>query len=204
MVTPPNQDNSSSNRNDLFEKYGYPVKLTKLEAARKQLKVAISLWFNEEDPASIHTLTGASWQIICDINHKKGNSGNIYQHADKIHPKLGSRLVKEPTNFLKHADRDPEGMIEFSPFLAEVLILDAIAGIRMLRKTLSFHEAIFLAWSRYQRPELIPDELSSVITNLVESDPFCNQLKNMPRKDYFNMMLDNLNSLSEQVVFDII
>jgi transcriptional regulator with XRE-family HTH domain len=44
------------------------LKVSKLDAARRQLECAIELWFLEKDEVSVHTLAGAAYQIIHDIN----------------------------------------------------------------------------------------------------------------------------------------
>jgi hypothetical protein len=50
------------------------LKLSKLDCARRQLELAIELYFMERDPVSIHTLAGAARQLIEDINkHRVGN-----------------------------------------------------------------------------------------------------------------------------------
>jgi hypothetical protein len=49
------------------------VRLGKLEAARRQLETAIKLYFADGDEVSIHTLTGAAYPLIRDINeHRLG------------------------------------------------------------------------------------------------------------------------------------
>lgn len=40
------------------------IQVTKLDAVRRQLETAVILWFHDGDPVSIHTLTGAAYQII--------------------------------------------------------------------------------------------------------------------------------------------
>ena len=51
------------------------VAITKLDAARRQLWVAISLWFQDGDEVAIHTLACAAHQIIHDINQHRGGNG---------------------------------------------------------------------------------------------------------------------------------
>ena len=50
------------------------IVVTKIEAARRQLRSAIELWFADADPVSIHTLSAASYQIIHDLNRKNNGS----------------------------------------------------------------------------------------------------------------------------------
>jgi hypothetical protein len=52
---------------------GKTIKISKLDAARRQLDTAIELWFHDGDPISIHTLTSAAFEIIQDLNKKHGN-----------------------------------------------------------------------------------------------------------------------------------
>jgi hypothetical protein len=40
------------------------IKITKMDAAKRQVRTAIKLWFMEEDPVSIHTLVSAAHEII--------------------------------------------------------------------------------------------------------------------------------------------
>jgi hypothetical protein len=48
------------------------IRVSKLDAARRQLDGAIQLWFSNGDPVAIHALVCAAHQIIQDINEKKG------------------------------------------------------------------------------------------------------------------------------------
>ena len=46
------------------------IRLNKIDAARRQLKVAIRLLFDDEDPVAVHTLVGAASVIITDLVEK--------------------------------------------------------------------------------------------------------------------------------------
>jgi hypothetical protein len=46
------------------------IMITKLEAARRQLRSAIGLWFSDADFVTIHTLAAAAYQIIHDLNRR--------------------------------------------------------------------------------------------------------------------------------------
>jgi hypothetical protein len=48
-----------------------PITVTKLEAARRQLRTAIELWFHSGEPVSIHTLAAAAYQVVHDLNRRK-------------------------------------------------------------------------------------------------------------------------------------
>jgi hypothetical protein len=48
------------------------IVVTKLDAARRQLKTAIKLWFEDGDPVAIHTLIVAAYEIIDILAGAKG------------------------------------------------------------------------------------------------------------------------------------
>jgi hypothetical protein len=48
--------------------------ITKLDAARRQLETAITLWFHDADPISVHTLVMAAHGILKAINKKLGGA----------------------------------------------------------------------------------------------------------------------------------
>jgi hypothetical protein len=45
--------------------------INKLEAARRQLAIAIRLFFDKSDPIAIHTLAAAAYQIFYDLSKEK-------------------------------------------------------------------------------------------------------------------------------------
>jgi hypothetical protein len=48
------------------------LKVSKTDAAKRQLETAIRLWFFSADPVSIHTLAAAAHQILHDLGKKRG------------------------------------------------------------------------------------------------------------------------------------
>ena len=104
------------------------LKISKTDAAKRQLETAIRLWLNNGDPVSIHTLAAAAHQIIHDLDTKHGKP-TILRGLDIIPSHLKRRVRKvfnKPANFLKHADKDQTDVLDFPPEITEVFILDAI------------------------------------------------------------------------------
>ena len=54
------------------------IRVTKLDAALRQLNTAITLWFRDGDEVAIHTLAAASHQIVYDIVRKKNGPDLLY------------------------------------------------------------------------------------------------------------------------------
>lgn len=106
------------------------IKISKLDAAKRQLETAIRLFFSECEPVSIHTLASAAYGIIRDINKKM--CGEPMLAKDKIMEyikpecqKEVSKKINEAQNFFKHADRDHDEGLDFNPNQCELFIVDA-------------------------------------------------------------------------------
>jgi hypothetical protein len=112
-------------------------KISKIDAARRQLETAIYLFFYERDSVSIHTLTAAAYNVIADVlNHKglshKNMRERILERVKDEHKGYFLKKLKEAENFFKHADRDPDAFLEFNPGQTEMLIWDAIIDYKVL------------------------------------------------------------------------
>ena len=105
-----------------------PLRLDKLEAARRQLETAIKLYFEHGDEVSIHTLAAAAYSIIRDMNEHRGGKPMLkdldcFLSADSA--REFRKYINTPENFLKHADKDPEATGELSPRWTEALMWEA-------------------------------------------------------------------------------
>lgn len=105
------------------------LQLSKLDAARRQLETAIALYFQDGDPVSIHTLACAAHEIIQTLNHKSGGQPTLKQQfRSDLRPDYVKRFyvrLDAAKNFFKHADKDPDALIQFSQFESEIVMLDA-------------------------------------------------------------------------------
>jgi hypothetical protein len=95
------------------------ITLGKFDVARGQLRTAIGLWFEDGDPASIHTLAYASYEIIHRISKKKNPQRETLLFDSKViddkYRKTFVTALKDIANFFKHANKDPEGVLTFDP-----------------------------------------------------------------------------------------
>lgn len=103
----------------------------KLDCAIRQLRVAISLWFQDGDEIAVHTLACAAHQIIHDINVHRGGRDLLFDSIifKEEYRKEANDWLRKESNFFKHADRDPEGIIEFSPMKTELFIMSSLLGL---------------------------------------------------------------------------
>jgi hypothetical protein len=89
------------------------AKITKLEAAGRQLDSAIRMFFSNEDILAVHTVARAAFRILYDITKEGEAKVALDAHIKKV----GVDRFNEETNFLKHADRDPDSEIDDNFYL---------------------------------------------------------------------------------------
>jgi hypothetical protein len=109
-------------------------KISKEEAAKRQLDTAIDLFFEGGDALSAHTLAFAAFKVLLNLYPHRGNDDFGEQIDNLIAEGVGWQRFSEVANFLKHADRDPEGVLE--DFDSE-MVLPVIGLATLLYRRLS-------------------------------------------------------------------
>jgi len=138
-----------------------PENVTKLDAARRQLRTAVRMFFERRDPISIHTLTMAAHGILHDLAKAKGITSYL-KDSDYIKPEYRRewiRILHEPQNFFKHADQDsdPNAVIEFKPELTVFSLLDALKLYRELTGRPMREDLVLQGWFGIVYPKLMRD-----------------------------------------------
>lgn len=154
-----------------FPEGPFSVKVTieKLEAAERQLREAIYLFFEKRDAVAIHTLTCAALGIVHDHYDGLGaGKAQMFSHPKTpfIREEFRKKIIadfREPQNFFKHADQDLKNgrnAILFPSKLTEAFILEAIQGLAGLGVDITKvpEYAIFRVYWSVTYPETIPDE----------------------------------------------
>lgn len=142
---------------------GTKLKVSKLEAAVRQLDMAITLWFNDEDIIAVHTLAAAAHQVIHDINNKRGGRDLIYDSLliKDEYRKEWVRLIKAPMNFFKHADTDPDpsSIIEVHSATSMLYFFFSILGLKQLGvDTHTSAQVAFMRWIEVHHPSWVKPE----------------------------------------------
>jgi len=124
------------------------LKVSKIDAAKRQLETAIRLYFNDADPVSIHTLTGAAHKILSDLNKKVAGPPMLTNDAiiKEEYKKEFWQKINEARNHFKHADNDSEAVIDFNPEINEILIYDACMKYEQLTGEFVPYVRIFGGW----------------------------------------------------------
>lgn len=161
------------------------IRVTKLDAARRQLRTAIELWAADGDPVSIHSLAFAAHQIVHDLKHAPSRADKgppMLLDNPFVRPEMKSEfvnIVKRDANFFKHADnrikrrgrKEPMVMeIDFSPETNELFIVITIDGLKHLVKDLTEIEVAFYTWYSIHRPDLLNDAWREALKNIVSTE----------------------------------
>lgn len=132
--------------------------ISKLEGARRNLKAAVRLFFENGDPIAIHTLAAAAQGVIRDVAKSRGlNHPSIlhdHPHVPKDARKQWIKFLNEPRNFFKHADKDPDGMLEFDEVANERLLLDACITLAEISDQALSEVNVYLGWFTTANPKL--------------------------------------------------
>lgn len=148
---------------------GILLQVTKLDAAQSQLRTAIKMWFYDEDYISSHTLAFAAYEIIHAVSKAKNpNRADLLLDSSEVKPDKRqefNRLFREAANFFKHADRDPDATIEFSPGLTELFIYFAIKGLDLCGAPLAHELNIFMWWLQIRTPALMSEKAREMLIN---------------------------------------
>ena len=141
------------------------IKLSKLEAAKRQLEMAIILYFNTAEPVSIHTLCCAARQILVDLCDYREieveftlKSLITSQIAPEFHKKVFSEFAA-PENFFKHAKRDPEDFFDFIPKGSEFIIFESVQMyLSLTSETTPLMRLFSVWWHILHKDFLLPSE----------------------------------------------
>ncbi len=140
------------------------IKLTKFDAARRQLRTAIELWFSGGDPISIHALVYAAHEIIHRLYRRKGLSDLLFDTSlvqDKNLRNKINKIIKEFSNWIKHAERDSEldEIKEFDPIANDLFLMISVLGISRMDYSLTDVESSVTLWNFFHNRHWFPDNV---------------------------------------------
>lgn len=140
------------------------MKLNKEQAAVRQLDCAIELMFRGGDAVSVHTLAAAASGVFADLNKHLGSVA-WRRHAEGCYPGREAevrRVLSKAQNFFKHANKDPEAVLEFDDGENDEKILFATLEYGVLlgsrpppRGQLTLSMSMFQFWYFAKSPEAL-------------------------------------------------
>ncbi len=163
--------------------------ITKIEAAQRQLRTAITLWFNEGDEISIHALAFAAYEVMHTLSKRR----NPYRRdllfdtlviKDEYRNDFNIQL-KKTASFFKHANRETETEIEFDPEISEMFILYALAGRELYGHPQSMEESAYLWWMQLNKPSMLTEKGRQFMTDRVPADVL-DHLRTISKSQFFH------------------
>jgi hypothetical protein len=135
-------------------------KLTKLEAARREINAAIRMYFNSEDPVAVHAVVAGGTQIISDLGKRKGLQLGIESGVKHIRPerqKEFREMMREPQNHIKHADHegDEDKILEYRPATIEFYLYLGAGGYQEYTGMDTPETRVFMWWFAACNPDLL-------------------------------------------------
>ena len=135
------------------------ITLNKLEVARRQLETAIQMYFLGGEPVSTHTLATSALEVLSGLNNARKGSPMLsdLECSGAIRPdqlKLARSVFRGAQNFFKHADKDPEGVLDFNPEATAFYLHDAVEKYREMSKENPPVMRVFALWFRVQWTEV--------------------------------------------------
>jgi hypothetical protein len=129
------------------------VKLTKMEAARRQLRTAIELWLADGDPVSIQTLAAAARTVIDDLakhrKHKRFSQDEMARLLS-VTTQQAHGLFTHAANYFKHANRDADVEATFNINANPALIAACLISLLEMGEAYTEIEVAFV--KRYVEP----------------------------------------------------
>lgn len=161
------------------------IRVNKTEAARRQIDASIRMLFLNEDPVAIHTLAMASFRILRDLSAKHDDC-----HFDRMinlmfKPGMKGkfwRKFNQSANFLKHADRDPDQILDkIEEEVNEVILLVSCLYYQGLGFQLTPEMIVLISWCLAINPDFLQDNAPENIKRPLKTD--LTYLREKPRHE---------------------
>jgi hypothetical protein len=166
------------------------MKVSRLQAAKRQLRTAITMWFHEADPVSTHTLACAAYQIIHELNAKNKGPKLLFD-ADFIKEEFrpeANRLMKRPFDFFKHAGVKKEESIEFNPAMTEGFLLFGLRGLEQMGVKANDIDATFNYWTMIHKPHFLTSEGRKMFIDYVPVENI-EAIRKFSRREFFEAFM---------------
>jgi hypothetical protein len=138
------------------------IKVSKLEAANRQVRQAIELWFADGDAVSIHTLLYAAVDILHGLCRRAGKKRLFFGNEAMLaaDPAV-AKAVRDWPNFFKHGRRDDEldKVLNFNVHANLVLFSACIGGLNQLGQTEDDLVMAFCLYCLIHHPDFFAEEV---------------------------------------------
>jgi hypothetical protein len=168
------------------------LKLTKIEVAERQLRIAIKIYFEEKDePVSVHTLASAALKVLSDMSSSLDGTSSIMDRlveTSRVEDRRETiRKIREYRNYFNHADRDKDVALEFKSYLNDYYLFDAVNLYQQITKNIVDEFLVFQLWFYLQHKEIYKGVGS--VPEIIEDIEQIEQIKWIPRKLFLSTFL---------------
>ena len=167
------------------------IKITKIEAAQRQIDAGIRMLFRNDDPVAIHTVAMAGFRILRDLAKKKGPEYAIIDSM--IRP--GKEIefwgaANSFSNFFKHADHDSNDISSgFREEVNDVVLFIAAAYYKRLGYQATKEMMVIESWFMVLHPDVlsmnVDDTAYAIYLKL-------GKIRSLPRKEQLAIGLEVL------------
>jgi hypothetical protein len=162
------------------------LKLTKLEAARRQIESAIWLWFVDDDHVSAHSLAAAAHRLLVELAAVREKASWPHSSAYLPAPAVNSRPVDsgDAVIFFKYAQKDET--YELSEQWTELYLLDAVMAYSNLadERGASALMSTFVLRFGVQRQDLFVPDAFSLLERRVSKAFNLERLERLSKMDF--------------------
>ncbi len=149
--------------------------IDKICAARRQLQVAIWMFFERKDPVAIHTITWAAYQILIDICKQKGiqreiEDSEVLKEMGRLNEVITA--IRKPHNFFKHSENDSDASIKFFPDSNYPLLMMSCQYFLKLTGDLFIEGKVFQCWFCLKHPERAPEAWGLMLNQVSKAISF--------------------------------
>ena len=170
------------------------IRVTKIQAAQRQIDAAIRMLFRNEDPVAIHTVAMAGFRILRDLTKKRGLEHPIDSMIKPGKEKEFWGALNSFSNFCKHADLDPNSVWSgFREDANDITLLTAATYYGYLGYEWTNEMQFLRAWYVSLHPDVLSEKAGVAMHTLVLST-FRN-LRSLERKEQFAIGLHTLKKL---------
>lgn len=153
------------------------MEISKLEACKRQLNIAIYLYFHDMDLVSAHTLVWAARNVLFDIYKIKNISFTPENIITKLKKKNYENWLRGAQNFFKHASKKDEiKVFNLEEEMTENLLYDAIQRYSQIESPTN-HMKIFISYFYIKNQEDISNigvktKIQNIIKKLKNKTPW--------------------------------
>ena len=168
-----------------------PLKLSKIDAARRQIESAIWLWFVDADIVSVHTLAAAAHRLLLDLAKRRGvaplplTTGYFAKHREKE----SKHSLRDAEAFFK--DAKSAETYAFDEVLVELHLFDAVMAYANLfgRDSGSALMSTFVVRFGVQRPDLFAPDVFPLLEKKIDNTFNIERLQKLSKIEFLQEFL---------------